>query len=282
MAVCDFLGCEKVVSARGYCAGHYYQFRYKRELKPLRINRGKGGTPTCGGPDCDRLGTSVGMCSGHRRQVKLGYPLTPIARYESGSKCEVVACDSAREKLTYCGTHYRQHQRGNTPGEIRPVAPRGSLVGVECSMDTCGQKSFAFTLCNKHYGTARFAGNLREFSDFAARRFPHDCSVNGCGRETAVLGSWCVFHKTKSQRLVNAFGIDLDTYYDMLDKQCGVCAICRAERVDGDRYFHVDHDHLTGAVRSILCSPCNTAIGLLGDSSERVDLAAVYLRQFGK
>lgn len=63
----------------------------------------------------------------------------------------------------------------------------------------------------------------------------------------------------------------------MLEAQGGVCAICR--RPSDPAPLHVDHDHRTGAIRGLLCSPCNTAIGLLGDDPDRMMAAAAYLRE---
>lgn len=39
----------------------------------------------------------------------------------------------------------------------------------------------------------------------------------------------------------------------------------------------IDHDHVTGIVRGILCQPCNTAIGVLGDTPEGLQAALDYL-----
>lgn len=54
----------------------------------------------------------------------------------------------------------------------------------------------------------------------------------------------------------------------MLSSQNGRCAICQSEdpKHKGS-FFCVDHDHETGAVRALLCSPCNTRIGLLEHDS---------------
>ena len=41
----------------------------------------------------------------------------------------------------------------------------------------------------------------------------------------------------------------------------GRCAVCKTNKATA-----VDHDHETGRVRGILCSPCNMALGLVKDS----------------
>ena len=51
------------------------------------------------------------------------------------------------------------------------------------------------------------------------------------------------------------------------------CSIC--EKLMPKPCF--DHDHTTGKFRGWLCSPCNTAIGHLGDNLEGVMRAVRYL-----
>jgi len=50
------------------------------------------------------------------------------------------------------------------------------------------------------------------------------------------------------------------------------CEICGR-----DRLLVVDHDHGSGKFRGVLCSPCNQAIGVLGDDADGVARALVYL-----
>ncbi len=40
---------------------------------------------------------------------------------------------------------------------------------------------------------------------------------------------------------------------------------------------HIDHDHSTGKVRGLLCSCCNTGIGMFKDNPDVLDRAAFYL-----
>jgi len=64
--------------------------------------------------------------------------------------------------------------------------------------------------------------------------------------------------------------------YDLLVwGQGGACAICREK---SDR-LHVDHNHITGEVRGLLCMPCNQALGLLraDKGSARLQSAYAYI-----
>lgn len=57
------------------------------------------------------------------------------------------------------------------------------------------------------------------------------------------------------------------------------CAICTAPASEQPKRFAVDHDHVTGKVRGLLCDRCNRCIGLAGDSPERLRNAAQYLER---
>ena len=45
------------------------------------------------------------------------------------------------------------------------------------------------------------------------------------------------------------YGLTAVQFDATVEEQGGVCALCRVRKPD-----HVDHDHLTGAVRGVLCS----------------------------
>lgn len=55
----------------------------------------------------------------------------------------------------------------------------------------------------------------------------------------------------------------------------GVCAIC-GEKNKGKR-LAIDHCHQSGKIRGFLCTGCNVALGLMGDSPGRLRRAAEYL-----
>jgi hypothetical protein len=74
------------------------------------------------------------------------------------------------------------------------------------------------------------------------------------------------------------YGFTPADFNNLLASQHGKCAICSSEaNVNGSRLF-VDHDHITGKVRGLLCHHCNVAIGSLRDDPELLERAAKYLR----
>jgi hypothetical protein len=88
---------------------------------------------------------------------------------------------------------------------------------------------------------------------------------------------------TKVQRanalIKRKYGITLSDYDKMLEKQNGQCAICGTRKVPNCGRFVVDHDHSSGKIRGLLCSNCNTGLGLLGDDPQTLESALTYLRK---
>ncbi len=62
----------------------------------------------------------------------------------------------------------------------------------------------------------------------------------------------------------------------MMAQQGRVCAICKQPCGHYSR-LSLDHDHISGRVRGLLCNNCNRAIGMLGDDPARLVRAAEYL-----
>ncbi len=75
------------------------------------------------------------------------------------------------------------------------------------------------------------------------------------------------------------FGLSFEQYDEILERQGGGCGICGMQP-RSLRVLAVDHDHVTGAVRGILCSSCNLGIGNLQDNPEIVLKAHDYLIRY--
>lgn len=74
------------------------------------------------------------------------------------------------------------------------------------------------------------------------------------------------------------YGLTEVGYQALLANQGGHCALC--PRTEANQQHHrlcVDHDHQSGTVRGLLCTPCNRALGVLGDNSEALQRAVRYL-----
>lgn len=72
------------------------------------------------------------------------------------------------------------------------------------------------------------------------------------------------------------YGLTQEAFEVLLYKQGGVCAICKKPDW-GLRGPHVDHDHVTGRVRGILCKSCNVALGMVKDNLGIARALVVYL-----
>lgn len=75
-----------------------------------------------------------------------------------------------------------------------------------------------------------------------------------------------------------SFKITVEAYENMYRYQNGACAICQGQNTNGKR-LSVDHSHVTGAIRGLLCQQCNSMLGMSKDSIERLRSAAEYLEK---
>lgn len=76
--------------------------------------------------------------------------------------------------------------------------------------------------------------------------------------------------------LLRSYGITPDEYIDLRERQGDRCAICGGKCPTGRR-LGVDHDHDTKAIRGLLCTRCNTLIGLALENQSILEIAAAYL-----
>ncbi|MDI1464532.1 endonuclease VII domain-containing protein [Catellatospora sp. KI3] len=79
---------------------------------------------------------------------------------------------------------------------------------------------------------------------------------------------------TREYHLRHRYNMDQADFDAMLAAQGGVCAICGAPGPE-----HVDHDHLFGNVRGILCFNCNGGLGQFKDDRANLRKAIDYLEE---
>ncbi|KKM94802.1 hypothetical protein LCGC14_1194640 [marine sediment metagenome] len=77
-------------------------------------------------------------------------------------------------------------------------------------------------------------------------------------------------------RIKREYGISLEEYNKIITDQDNSCAVCNSV-FKVDKKPVVDHDHITGKVRGLLCTSCNSGIGFLGDTLLSLKKACDYL-----
>lgn len=71
------------------------------------------------------------------------------------------------------------------------------------------------------------------------------------------------------------YGITLEEYNEITAASC--CEIC-GTKIRPNRKC-LDHDHVTGKIRGLLCNGCNTGIGFFKENPEVMEAAADYIRR---
>lgn len=132
-------------------------------------------------------------------------------------------------------------------------------------------------------------GNIKEYRDttcMVCRRQKYLAKPGK--RELHRLGNQSWYHnnpeKAKSQRL-KQYGLDFKGYNNLREKQSYSCAICGKHETEVSQgraktpatALHVDHCHVTHAVRGLLCTNCNVILGKCYDDVSILMKAIKYL-----
>ena len=90
------------------------------------------------------------------------------------------------------------------------------------------------------------------------------------------------YHASPNNRRANwmkgKYGLSSDGYDALLERQGGVCAICGKADWNG-RGPVIDHDHVSGKVRGVICGHCNTALGMAFDNIPTLERMIEYLKR---
>ena len=88
--------------------------------------------------------------------------------------------------------------------------------------------------------------------------------------------SFCnICHKKKIK--AKYYGISVELYERLILEQNNLCKICKKPNSNG-RDLSIDHCHITGKVRGLLCNNCNVALGLLKENILVLEEAIRYLK----
>lgn len=178
--------------------------------------------------------------------------------------CTVDDCSKALIARGLCSMHYARLRK---TGSLDLHATRYRLD--PCSVDGCDGKHYAAGWCRKHYGQWR-----KGIQPSLYKSCLHCGEAITDRNAGAELHTDCVALRQADQRYQRNFGMSLDRYNAISKYQRNRCAICGTN----SSVLHVDHDHVSNAVRGLLCGSCNRGLGLYKDLTEILQAAIDYLR----
>lgn len=239
---------------------------------------------SCTAAQCVKPSTHDGpdgrLCQHHYMAWrKYGYVGTRFAPV-----CTVEGCAARHTSGGYCSRHYKlMRATGSTDDRPRKNARK------VCSIDGCDLGVEGHGLCCKHYTRMRRYG-MTEIPP-VPKPHPRLCAMCPnerpsnrwvyCSDECRERALYHVRRSTSRAAQLRRYGLTIETYDELLASQGGACAICLSTEPKNYRgrgeSFAVDHDHATGAVRGLLCNPCNNGLGLFGDDPVRLRAAVDYL-----
>jgi len=82
------------------------------------------------------------------------------------------------------------------------------------------------------------------------------------------------------QNLKKNFNISIEEYNQMLITQNGLCLICGKHYSEFKRNLAVDHCHITGKIRGLLCINCNRGLGAFKDNIQLLQNSINYINKF--
>jgi len=102
-------------------------------------------------------------------------------------------------------------------------------------------------------------------------------------KKCKLMHKRAVYHKPggRNAHLKRTYGISEEQYEKLVAEQASKCAVC-GRKADVCGRLVVDHDHITGAIRALLCDRCNRAAGAAGDDPKLLQKLAQYLETHSK
>ena len=152
-----------------------------------------------------------------------------------------------------------------------------SLGARICGKEDCDKLTHSRGLCQSHYRTAlRLTRN-------GGRKVPGpapDPSKTRSRHNSNNPNRLRDYDMNRKKNLLQNYGLTVEQYAEMVSTQSYLCGICGVDFRVESRMPHVDHDHVTGKVRGILCHNCNLMLGQAKDNVETLKNAIAYLESF--
>lgn len=145
----------------------------------------------------------------------------------------------------------RKRRNAERTAKWRQANPERAKAGVKAWVDANPERKKASDKAYAEANREKIAAQQK------ARREADPEAYKAYWREYHVANK----ERRRDQRLTKLYNVPAGWYEETLAAQGGKCATCDATEPGGaGKSFHVDHDHVTGQVRGLLCHDCNTAL----------------------
>jgi predicted nucleic acid-binding Zn ribbon protein len=153
--------------------------------------------------------------------------------------CIVCGKELSGARTKFCSSECGQRHHHEIQKDLRAAA----RIDTECEM--CGS---LFTPATAHQ---KYCGDV-------------------CQRDADRL-------RKSAGNLLRKYGVTSEDYVKMFEAQGGRCAVCGRHQAEFELRLCVDHDHVDGVVRGLLCKWCNFGLGYFRDRPDVLRKAAAYL-----
>lgn len=189
-----------------------------------------------------------------------------------------------------CGETFQQRRvtqvvcsvacRGKLPHNTGGVRPKADMAPINCPV--CGVQFTPMRetqiACSR--ACYRQTPSWRESQRRQDARPERQARQNEL-RRTVDERKLVIQKYNRQYQLKTKYNLTPEQHDEMLAAQNGLCALCGnppdPNGVRAASRLHVDHDHLTGVVRELLCNVCNQGLGHFRDDPALLRAAADYI-----
>lgn len=290
---CKVEGCEKfrVRTDPGYCAKHDYRYRFYGDPLAETSRRKRDNGPI--DLDVDWESVEVAYWTKNPTHCPSGHEYTEENTQWRNTR------DGPRRRL--CRTCQREASKRWLRGEKRDrtatcltcgkkweASKFGTLPRFceECKISRHRAKSRALQAKNRGQTpkgptyTCQVCGMVSATPANAGMP-PKLCDV--CAAQSNLESKRRIWTKKNLDR----YSLTMERFNALIESQCNRCAVCGTSHPGGaGSRWHIDHDHSCcgpgvscgNCVRGLICSRCNTALGLFDDRPEILEVAIRYLK----
>lgn len=193
--------------------------------------------------------------------------------------CKVEGCSRDYRSLGYCQMHYSRVRETGDPGPVHSYHKKSKRYNPpeHCIVEGCTKNRRALGYCSMHYTRVRREGEPGG-SEIRRNNYPpRECQVEGCTDKHNGKG-FCKYH----YRAFYHYGLTPEDVESMYLQQKNLCKLCQTPLDRSrSRATAIDHCHETGKVRGILCTSCNTSLGVFRESIPLLERVIDYIKNGG-